>query len=161
MTLEELEKRVQVLEDLEEIKKLKVRYAKCGDENYNPEKIGELFTEDAVWGGKAWGLFRGKKAIKEHFAEVSKNIIFACHRIVAPDITVEGDRAYGTWYGMTTGILRNGKGFWSSVLYTDEYTKINGKWLLSSVRFSDFYRSPYEGGWAKEKDMSLKVEGQA
>ena len=158
MTLDELEKRVQVLEDLEEIKKLKVRYAKYCDENFNPEKLAELFTEDAVWGGEVWGEFRGREAIKKYFAGASQNIIFACHRIVAPDITVEGNKAYGTWHGMNTGILRNGKGFWSSCLYTDEYTKIDGKWLMSSVRVFHLYRSPYEGGWAKEKNMSLKVE---
>ena len=161
MTLEELEKRVQVLEDLEEIKKLKVRYAKYCDENYNPEKLVELFTEDAVWDGGVWGQFRGKEAVKKYFAGVSQNIIFACHRIVAPDITVEGNKAYGTWYGMNTGILSNGKGFWSSCLYNDEYSKIDGKWLMNKVKVFHFYRSPYEGGWAKEKDMSLEVEGQA
>jgi len=160
MTLEELEKRVQALEDLEEIKKLKVRYAKYIDDNFNVEKLGELFTEDAVWGGEAWGMIRGREAIKEYFAEISKHMIFACHRIVAPDITVEGNRAYGTWYGMNSGILRDGKGFWSSCLYIDEYEKINGQWLMSNVKLQHFYRSPYEGGWAKERNMSLKVEGE-
>jgi ketosteroid isomerase-like protein len=157
MTLEELEKRVQALEDLEEIKKLKVRYAKYCDDNFDVEKLGELFTEDAVWGSDVWGIFRGREAIKQYFAGVPKYMTFACHRIVAPDITVEGDRAYGTWYGMNTGILRNGKGFWSSCLYTDEYKKIDGRWFMSRVKLSYFYRSPFEGGWAKERNMSLKV----
>lgn len=158
MTLEELEKRIQVLEDLEEIKKLKVRYAKYIDDNFNVEKLGELFAEDAVWGGEAWGMFQGREAIKEYFAGMSKHMVFSCHRIVAPDITVEGKKAYGTWYGMNSGILSNGKGFWSSCLYIDEYKKINGQWLISSTKIHHFYRSPYEGGWAKERNMSLNVE---
>lgn len=160
MTLEELERRVQVLEDSEEIKKLKVRFAKYCDNNYDTDKLGELFTEDAVWHGESSEEFRGRKAIKEHFVEVSRNVIFSCHRIVAPDLTVEGDNAYGTWYGMATGILRNGQGFWSSCLYYDEYRRVDGKWLMSNVQVSLFYRSPYEGGWAKDKRMSLKVEDQ-
>ena len=158
MTLEELEKRVQVLEDLEEIKKLKARYAKYMDDNFNVEKLGELFTEEAVWGAEGWGEFRGRKAIKEYFAGVAKHMIFSCHRIVAPDITVEEDKAHGTWYGMNTGILSNGQGFWSSCLYIDEYQKIEGKWFMSKVKLSYFYRSPYEGGWAKERNMALKVK---
>jgi len=158
MTLEELEKRVQTLEDLEEIKRLKVRYAKYLDNNINVEKLGELFTDDAVWGSEAWGLFRGKEAIKKYFAGVPKHMAFSCHRIVAPDITVEGNKAHGTWYGMNTGILRNGKGFWSSCLYIDEYRKVDGKWLMSKVELSYFYRSPYEGGWAKERNMPLTIE---
>jgi len=160
MSLEDLERRIQVLEDLEEIKRLKVRFAKYCDDNYNPEKLGELFTEDAVWGGQSSEEFRGKKAIIEHFVEVSRNATFTCHRVVAPDITVEGDNAHGTWYGMATGILSNGKGFWSSCLYQDEYKKVNGKWLMSNVQVSLFYRSPYEGGWAKERHMTLNVEEQ-
>ncbi len=160
MTLEKLAKRVQALEDLEEIKKLKVRYAKYIDDNFNIEKLGELFTEDAVWGSEEWGMFRGREVIKKYFAGVPKHMVFSCHRIVAPDITVEGDQAHGTWYGMTTGILSNGKGFWSSCLYTDEYKKVAGKWLMSSVKLSYFYRSPYEGGWAKDRHMALRVEEQ-
>ena len=91
MTLEELEKRVQALEDLEEIKKLKVRYAKYIDDNFNVEKLAELFTEDAVWGGEAWGMIQGREAIVKYFAGMPKHMVFSCHRIVAPDITVEGN----------------------------------------------------------------------
>ena len=158
MTLKDLEKRVQALEDLEEIKKLKVRYAKYIDDNFNVAKLAELFTEDAVWGGEAWGQFRGREAIIKYFAGMSKHMAFSCHRIVAPDITVEGDRAYGTWYGMNTGILSNGKGFISSCLYIDEYKKISGRWFMSNVKLHHFYRSPYEGGWAKERNMALTVD---
>lgn len=158
MTLEELEKRIQALEDLEEIKKLKARYARYIDDRFNVEKLAELFTEDASWGGAAWGVIKGKEAIMKYFTEISKHMVFSCHRIVSPDITVEGDRAHGTWYGMNTGILRNGQGFFSSCFYTDEYRKINGRWFMSNVDLYHFYRSPYEGGWAKERNMSLRVE---
>jgi len=158
MTLKDLEKRVQALEDLEEIKKLKVRYAKYIDDNFNVEKLAGLFTEDAVWGGEAWGQFRGREAIIKYFAGMPKHMAFSCHRIVAPDITVEGDKAHGTWYGMNTGILSNGKGFISSCLYIDEYKKINGRWFMSNVKLRHFYRSPYEGGWAKERNMALTVD---
>lgn len=158
MTLEELEKRVLALEDLEEIKKLKVRYARYIDDSFNVEKLRKLFTEDAAWGGEAWGMIQGREAIMKYFAEISRHMMFSCHRIVAPDITVEGNKARGTWYGMNTGILRDGKGFWSSCLYVDEYKKMDGQWLMSSVKIQHFYRSPYEGGWAKERNMSLKVD---
>lgn len=60
MTLEELERRVQGLEDSEEIKKLKVRFAKYCDNNYDTDKLGELFTEDAVWHGESSEEFRGR-----------------------------------------------------------------------------------------------------
>ncbi len=156
--LEELEKRIQALEDLEEIKRVKVRYAKYMDDNFNIEKLMELFTDDAEWSSEAWGSLKGKEAIRRHFEGVSKRQTFSCHRIVAPDIIVEGDKAHGTWYGMCTGILSDGRGFWSSSLYTDEYRKVDGRWLISKMKMSYFYRSPYEGGWAKERNMALKSE---
>lgn len=158
MELKDLEKRIQALEDLEEIKKLKARYARYCDQNYDPEKLAALFTEDAVWGGKVWGKLQGKSEIRKYFADISRDIIFASHRIVAPDITVDGNRAKGVWHGLTTGILRNGKGYWSSVLYNDEYVKIDGKWFMSKIEITHVYRSPYEGGWAKERQMPLRVE---
>ena len=39
-----------------------------------------------------------------------------------------------------------------------EYEKIDGQWFMSNVKLHHFYRSPYEGGWAKERNMSLKVD---
>ena len=49
LRLEELENRVRVLEDTDAIRNLKARYAAYCDDNYNPDKIAELFVEDAVW----------------------------------------------------------------------------------------------------------------
>ena len=52
MSLESLEKRIQVLEDIEEIKKLKHRYCALCDADYDADALAELFTEDAVWDGQ-------------------------------------------------------------------------------------------------------------
>ena len=159
MTLQELEKKVRILEDMEAIKKLKGQYARACDDSYNPEKLGELFTEDAIWdGGPIHGLKRGRDEIKKFFAETTKNIVFACHLLMAPDITVEGDKAHGTWYGQTLGTLRGNKGFWNSYIYMDEYKKVKGKWLISSTKVKHFFTSPYEGGWAKEMRMPMKPD---
>ena len=40
-TIAELAKRVQLLEDIEAIKRLKARYAKACDDNYNAEEIAK------------------------------------------------------------------------------------------------------------------------
>ena len=47
-SLEELEKRIQVLEDVEAIKRLKAFYAKACDDKYNPSLMKEVFTEDQI-----------------------------------------------------------------------------------------------------------------
>ena len=76
MTLKELEKKVQALEDLEEIKKLKVRYAKYIDDNFKVEKLGELFTEDAVWGGKRGGCSGEERQLKNTLPECQNTWYF-------------------------------------------------------------------------------------
>ncbi|MBV8360284.1 MAG: nuclear transport factor 2 family protein, partial [Deltaproteobacteria bacterium] len=47
--IEELAARTQRLEDIENIKQLKARYCAFCDDNYNPQGIASLFTEDGVW----------------------------------------------------------------------------------------------------------------
>ena len=151
MTLEELAKKVQVLEDVEAIKKLKCQYAQACDDNYNPEKIAELFTEDGVWdGGEVWGVHHGKRKIKGYFAQVSKDVTLAVHYVIAPDITVKGDKAQGQWYGLVPATF-HGKAIWMSVFYNDEYVKMDGKWLAKYMKVSCFFLTPYEEGWAKQR----------
>src|SRR5215469_14718749 len=47
--LEQIERRLQVLEDAEAIRNLKARYAALCDNQYDADGIASLFTEDAVW----------------------------------------------------------------------------------------------------------------
>ena len=47
--LEQIERRLQVLEDAEAIRNLKARYAALCDNQYDADGIAGLFTEDAVW----------------------------------------------------------------------------------------------------------------
>ena len=49
LQLDELQNRVRILVDADAIRNLKARYAAYCDDNYNPDKIAELFVEDAVW----------------------------------------------------------------------------------------------------------------
>ena len=47
--LEQIERRLQVLEDAEAIRNLKARYAALCDNQYDADGIVSLFTEDPVW----------------------------------------------------------------------------------------------------------------
>ena len=67
LKLDELENRVRALEDADAIRNLKARYAAYCDDNYNPDKIAELFVEDAVWESGSLGQFEGREAIREFF----------------------------------------------------------------------------------------------
>jgi hypothetical protein len=100
MSLEELEKRVKAIEDLEEIKKLHQNYINLMD-NLQYEKVLDLFTEDGTAEVRNSGVKRGRKGLTEIYIEglakrrgTSRDV---GHMIIEPDITVSGNTAKGTW----------------------------------------------------------------
>jgi SnoaL-like domain len=94
-----LEQRIQVLEDIEAIRKLKALYCAACDDDHNPEKLGPLFAEDATWEATVMGKAEGREAIKAYLAAVgtSGRIRNSAHHAINPVIDVQGDRATGHW----------------------------------------------------------------
>src|SRR5688572_14973024 len=97
MNQESLEKRIRALEDIEKIRNLKSTYARYCDDNYDADKIAELFVEDAIWESDALGILRGRDEIRKFFQGVSKLFTFSVHLYSNPYITVDGDKATGRW----------------------------------------------------------------
>ena len=92
MNLEALAQRLQVLEDIEAIKKLKARYCAYCDDNYDADGLASLFTEDAIWdGGEILGRSEGREAIRAFFQGSSRRLTFAIHHVMNPIIDVDGD----------------------------------------------------------------------
>ena len=60
MSLDDIDRRLRVLEDIEAIKKLKSRYCYLCDDNYDADGLASLFTEDAVWEGGIRGRADGR-----------------------------------------------------------------------------------------------------
>jgi len=151
-----LEERVQRLEDIEAIRRLKIRYAALCDAQYDPDGLASLFTDDAVWdGGSDFGVHQGKQAIHAFFAGVSKQITFALHFMIghAIDIAPSGDEASGTWYLLEPATM-NGRAVWIAATYNDRYRKVGGQWLFSHVKINLAFITPYETGWVKERVLS-------
>lgn len=149
-----LEKRIQALEDIQAIKHLKARYAAACDDFYNPEEMEEIFAEDAVWdGGEDFGRYEGRAAIKQFFADVSKDIEFAVHYFVQPIIELadDGNTAEAKWYLWQACTMKGNKATWLSGLEFDKYRKENGRWWKTEMRLELFFLTPYEEGWHKVK----------
>ena len=78
--LVQAEHRIQVLEDIEAIKKLKTRYCAYCDDNYDADGLASLFTPDAIWdGGEVLGRCEGREAIRTLFQGSSQRLSFAIH----------------------------------------------------------------------------------
>ena len=164
-TLEEtvcaLEARIERLEAEEEIRRLKARYGALVDARYGPDgplpraeiepiasEIAGLFSEEAVWdGGAALGLCRGRDAIRERFLEPT--LRFSWHYFVKPHIEVEGARARGSWDLLAPCTTRDGVARWMVGVEDDEYARVDGRWLHTSMKLRVVLFAPHSEGWAR------------
>lgn len=145
MTLKELEKRLKTMEDIEEIKKLQVQYLNCLIQA-DWDGVDECFAENGAVDFEQTGVLRGKLAVSKDFREriskshIGKEGLFTVH----PIVTVEGDRARGSWiYYSLTYHPREFYDFpdpekvpdWVQGLYDMEYVRENGKWKISLLKW--------------------------
>ena len=152
MSLEDLEKRIRVLEDIEAIKRLKARYCAYCDDNYDVDRIIELFTEDAVWDGGIRGRSEGREEIRRFFATSTQRISFAVHLVLNPNIEVDGDTAKGTWFlFQPCTFVAGNQAIWGSARYDEEYVRINGEWKFKNLNLTSFFWTPFDQGWVKKQ----------
>jgi ketosteroid isomerase-like protein len=152
MDREDLERRLQVLEDSEAIKKLKARYCAYCDNNYDADSIASLFTEDAVWDGGSFGKYEGREAIRTFFRGAPKLLTFAIHQVMNPLIEVQGKRATGKWYLFQPCTLAEGnQAAWLAARYEEEYVKVGGEWKFQHLKVFSSFMTPYDQGWVQKK----------
>lgn len=155
-----LEARLQALEDIEEIRRLKARYGELVDSRFDDEgflapervapiadQIADLFTRDGVWNGAALGVSRGRDEIRERF--LTSTLTFSWHFFVKPFIEVSGNAATGRW-DILSPCTRNGdEPYWMAGVEEDEYQREDGVWKHKSMKLRVVFMSPYDRGWAK------------
>ena len=152
MTLEELEKRLRTLEDIEEIKQIQIRYVNCLTTTDWDELI-DCFAEDAFV-----DLSEGYHG-KEEIAGFYKGEITMTHigkegnYLVHPVIAVDGDTARGSWllytlfsqpHTLQTGAmpLAEPAPDWMHGFYDMEYVRENGRWKISRLKWRKRLESP-------------------
>ena len=146
----ELEARIQRLEDIEAIKKLKLSYAAGCDNNYNADDIAACFTEDAVWDGGPFGRFEGRQAIHEGFTNAATLVKFAVHHTVNPIIDIDGDEATGDWLLWQPMVVpQDDQAMWMGARYEEKYSRVDGQWLIRELLLHIHMMSPYELGFGK------------
>lgn len=137
MSLEELEKRIQAVEDLENIKKLHQNYINLMD-NLQYEEVLDLFTEDATVEIRNSGVKRGRKEMSEVYigilAKGRGTVRYDGHMAIEPDITVDGNTAEGTW--LIYMLFSKPTIQWVQGRNECEYRKEDGKWKISKLKFT-------------------------
>ena len=152
MSLEDIETRLKVLEDMEAIKKLKARYCAYCDDNYDADSIANLFIEDAIWDGGMRGRVEGKEAIRNFFSTAPQRMSFAIHMVLNPIIEVDGDTATGVWYLIQPCTFTEGdQAVWGSARYNEEYVRVDGEWKFKNLNVTSFFWTPFDQGWVKAR----------
>jgi hypothetical protein len=152
----DLEKTVQRLADIEDIKQLKARYAAACDDDYNPDKLAPLFAKDAIWDGSILGYAEGREAIRAFFAASKDLVPFAVHQVSNPLIEIDGDTATGQWY-LWQPMVFQGAALWLSAIYADEYVRQNGQWLYQNLKLNIRMLTPFEEGPAKTRIIEVNL----
>jgi len=162
MTLEE---RVQRIEDIEEIRKLKATYCFLCDAGLEDPKIREElishFTADARidFGLGPASKFQGREGLEVFFGQVVPGAVSFCmHMVHNAIIEVAGDHATGKWYyEAPTTDATSGRAQWMAGTYIEEYVREEGEWKFVSIDTQWKYISPYDEGWAKNPGELLAL----
>ncbi len=146
-----LERRIQVLEDIEEVTKLKARYCNYVDGGWDRlthdyDGVASLFVEDGLW--EAGPKLRGetREGIREYF-KAAQNISLAFHRVTNPIIEINGDTATGNWHVLVALTMPDGTRLWIGGIYNDDFVRTPEGWKFKTLSFRQAFGVPYEQGW--------------
>ncbi|MCY4565678.1 MAG: nuclear transport factor 2 family protein [Gammaproteobacteria bacterium] len=144
-----VEERLQTLEDIEEIRKLKALYCAACDDDHNPDRLGPLFAPDAVWEAAVTGRAEGREAIRKLLGDVGRSgrIRNSAHHAINPIIEVDGDSARGHWrlIMLWTGNLPDGDVRFLRIIgwYREEYVRLDGRWYIQNLYCEVEESAPY------------------
>lgn len=148
------DRRVTELVVASEIRNLKLEYAQLCDDGYDGQKLGRLFTEDAIWdGGTAFGRYDGRTEIASFFSGLSGGIVWALHYMIGPRVTHvagDGERAEASWYLWMPHITSNGGGRQDMLLTAkqyDRYRAVGDEWKFEEIRVEVESMGPADQGW--------------
>jgi hypothetical protein len=175
MNLQELEKHITLLEDIQAIEDLQKTYGYYMD-THQREQIVTLWSDDAdSFELESVGLFLGKKGVKQFFLEndllkgnemVVPSWINILIMMFQPAITVapDGRTAKGRWNTWLAEAMPVGgipRQQWVQGYYENEYVKENGKWLFKKLHWNVTIFTSFEAGWLKVPLLGLLTRPDA
>jgi hypothetical protein len=142
------------LVELELIKRLKYRYARCLDLKLFDE-VGACFVEEATasYGGGAYA-FDGRAAIVDFLQRsMGSTNMLTSHKMHHPEIELTGPSAATGIWALDDVVLLTELGLTvrGAAFYTDEYVKVGGEWLIRHTG----YKRVYEELAPRPSDITL------
>lgn len=157
--LEEIESKVNTLQDIEEINRLQRAYGYYLTHGLSEEVI-DLFSDSPDCNLLiAKGEYKGKEGLRRFFSRLNnpKNKYFF-HQVMLlsgiVDIAPDRQAARGRWFGFGAFSLPDydgGSQGWMNGVYENEYVREGGKWKIKKIRWCSFFFPPDQMGWAEQQ----------
>lgn len=150
-----LEERLARVEAHEAIRQVIARYAIGADRKNDPDILGPLFSDLAVWEAEGIARFEGRRAIADGLAGLARDFVtWSIHYMVSPLIRVAEDAgaAHCRWYLWELCTLRQADGepadSWYGGWYDSRLSRIEDRWLFDWVKLSPRIASARHAPWA-------------
>jgi SnoaL-like domain len=150
--IDALVKRLQNLEDIMEISRLKAAYCEAVDggwdrRTHNGEAVASLFVEDGVWdAGRIGGRGEGRQGIIDIINSFQR-MPFALHRVTNPDIRINGDEATGKWHIIAYLSQPDGTPVMFMGTYRDKFVRTPQGWKFKQLGGKAAYFTSLREGW--------------
>ena len=159
----DLKNQLQVLNDIEDIKRLQCAYGYYLERWMSEEIIDCFSTSSEVFGTFVEGTYKGPEGIRAYFGKSREQPPEFLHQVmqVSPVITVDPDglRAKGRWYGYGSVAFRPLNGQIDptimSVVYEMEYIKENGVWKILKLALQMHY------AYNTRRNLGMAGEGES
>lgn len=150
-----LERRLRLLEDKEEIRRLRDDYHGCINDGRFGE-IVDLFTDDGHVELGYLATYVGRDAINAGFQGMGTRERFYIKQFIhSHRINVDGDSGTGTSY-LEARYGRYGTSYLVSGRYDDIYRRVDGEWRFASMVAEFYYTVPDGVGWTGDELHYLK-----
>lgn len=146
-----LQQRVRVLEDVEEIKKLKARYWRFMDRKLWSQ-LEKVFAKDSVL---EYGdvCSQGSRAIVQSLKQFVGEVATA-HGGHSPEIEITSDTtANGVWALHDHLVWKSGRQLVGFGHYEDQYVKQRGKWKIKATKITRLFEE-----WTMTKPYKASVK---
>ncbi len=148
--IELLERRLRLLEDKEEIRRLRDDYHGCINDGRFGEIVG-LFTDDAHVELGYLATYTGRDAIDMGFRGMGERERFYIKQFIhSHRIDVDGDTGTGVSY-LEARYGRYGTSYLVSGRYDDIYRRVDGRWKFASMIAEFYYTIPDGVGWTGDE----------
>ena len=150
-----LERRLQLLEDKDEIRLLRDRYHGGINDGLFGE-IVDLFTDDARVELGYLATYEGRAPINAGFSGMGERERFYIKQFIhSHRVEVAGDTGSGVSY-LEARYGRFGTSYLVSGRYDDVYRRVDGRWFFASMVAVFYYTVPDGVGWTGDELHYLK-----